>query len=392
MNLDSFIKHIIIVLLPVQCVYFSCKSDKVANNVIKMNEAQIQTLYMSNYFESIEYIPLETKSECLIGNNPILYVTNEFIVTITSGNCFVFDRLSGLFLGKIGNRGRGPNEYSQTPQGIIVNEQEKTIFLGQGNRLIEYSLTDMSVNPQSIRVRPLLNDKLAYITKNIWVVALLNVAGNNPNQLLFFDREGMIDSIPNHYFFTPKTNEVWINPIENFFYRYDNDLYYKHLYNDTIFKIADKKLYPEWIFETKKSPQLLYQLRDNPSTLSKEMANYHLIYPILETDQYLFFNVTYQNQRHTYLFDKKIHQLKELENGGFINDIDAGLTFWPAFTNQNQDLVCAYHADILKEEISLKGLNEQNDKDILGFKKLRTLVAQLNEEDNPIVVIVKLKK
>ena len=386
-------KYFIIVLSFIQCIS-SCKNDQSANNVVKMNDAKIQTLYMSDYFESIEYIPLETKNECLIGNNPIFYLLDDFIVVADKGNCFAFDRLTGKFIRKIGTHGKGAGEYLQIPHGIIINEQEKTIFFVQGDHLIEYSLLDgAAVNTPSIRISPISLNKIAYIIKeDIWAISCLNIYGKHPNQMLFFDRKGMIDSIPNYHVFTPKTNEVWIYPEEIFFYSYNKNVYHKYLYSDTIFKIVDRKMQPEWIFQMKRSPHILNQVRDTPSILSKEMVNYHLIYPILETDEYIFFNTKYQKQIHTFLFDKKRCEVKALEHGGFINDIDGGLTFWPIVTNQNQDLACIYQADVMKDEINNNNLREQNVKNIPAFKKLQALISQLDEEDNPIVIIAKLKK
>ena len=178
---------------------------------------------------------------------------------------------------------------------------------------------------------------------------------------------------------------------EIFFYRYNNNVYYKHLWNDTIFKIVDMKLQPEWIFEMNKSLQnlLILRLKDDTDELGKESANYHLIHPIFETDRYLLFNTGYQRQKHAFLFDKQRRDLIKLEKENFINDIDGGLNFWMTATNHNQDLICIYQASFLKEEIKKSDFNEQNAKNPSGYKKLRTLVAQLDEEDNPIVVIAK---
>ena len=51
----------------------------------------------------------------------------------------------------------------------------------------------------------------------------------------------------------------------------------------------------------------LNQFRDDPSKLSNEMPNYHLIYRILETDGYMFLNSTYQLKSTLFFFDKKNH-------------------------------------------------------------------------------------
>ena len=382
----------VMALLLAQCALFSCRSKQAAENVIKINDAQVQTLYMSEYFESIEYIPLETNDECLIGDKPSLYMTDEFIVTIASKKCLVFDRQTGKFIRRIGVEGRGANEYSRIPHGIIVNEQEKTISMGQGNRLIEYSLVDGAVISSSTQIPPLVASKIAYITKDSWAMSFLNLTGNIPNQMLFFDRERVVDSIPNRCLFVPKTRHIDINMSEILFYRYNNNVYYKYFLNDTIFKIVDRALQPAWVFEMRRSSHVLQQFRDDPPALSKESEDYHLVNSLLETDEYMFLRTVYQNKNHAFIFDKKQRQVKGLENRGFVNDIDGGLTFWPAFTNQNQDLIQLHDAYSFKKNINEKGLSEQNVQNVAELQKLQKLVAQLDDEDNPVVVIAFITK
>ena len=387
----------IIRILFVCCITFSCKSDqseKLAENIINMNDAQSGILYSSDYIESFEYVPLETKEECLVGNNPIVYVTNDFIITntIREKKCFLFDRSTGKFIREIGNSGQGPEEYLYVPSGIIVNEQEKTIIFDKGERLIEYSLNDGYAISISAQTPPLSVNKLAYMTNGTWAIGFLNSMGNAPTQLLFFDRKEILDSVPNDNTFTPKPNNIFVNRDEFLFYRYDNSVYYKYLFNDTIFKIVDYKLRPEWIFEMKESLQKLNALRNDPDKLFEHAASYHFIYPIIETDGYILFNSRYQTQKHAYLFDKELRQLQKLEHESFVNDIDGGLTFWPISTNQNQELISIYQAHFIKEEINKNVLGEQNVKNNSAFKKLRTLIFQLDEDDNPVVVIAKFKK
>jgi len=390
----SLKKNSIATLFLFPLIFFSCKSNQSTENVIKINSAQIQTLYMSDYFESIEYIQLETNDNCLIGINPVFYFTTEFIVTITprSKECLVFNRITGKFIRKIGNVGQGPQDYSEIPSGIIVNEQAKTISFGRGDRLVEYSLTDGTWAPVETKVPRLLSNKLAYVAKDLWAIGLTNPTGNNPNQILFFNRYEMIDSIPNHFFFKPKRNIFTSNPYECLFYCYDNSVYYKNLYNDTIFKIVNRKLQPEWVFEMKTSTHLLSQLREDPFELGNEMVKFQLLNNALETDEFLLFDISYQKQKNFYLFDKKQRQLKELSNGKFINDLDGGLAFWPTNTNRNQDLICVFQTFFMKDEINVTNIKEEDVKNISDFRKLKTLVSHLNEEDNPIVVIAKLKK
>jgi hypothetical protein len=395
MNMTFLKALIVIAFFLSQLILFSCESEQSAENVIKMSNAQIQALYMSDYFESIEYIPLETKDDCLIGIDPVFYFTADFIIAISprrERSCHLFDRHTGKFIRKIGNVGNGPRDYLEILSGSIVNEQKKTISFGRGDRLIEYSLTDGVAIPVSTRAPLSFSNKLAYISNDIWAVGLTNPMGNNPNEIIFFNREEIIDSIPNQHPFTLKSNMIDTNTNEILFYSYDNSVYYKNFFNDTIFKIVDRKMKPEWVFDMLTLTPRLFQLREDPREMYNEIEKFQLLTKILETDENLFFDISYQKQKQFYLFDKKDYQLTELEHGKFINDMDGGLAFWPTYTNRNQEIASVYQAFVLKDEMKNNNTTEESVKNVLEFRKLRTLASQIDEEDNPIVVIAKLKK
>ena len=235
----------------------SCSSKQKGSEIIRVNDAKSMQLNLSDYVVSLEYVPLETKSECLIDRNPSFYVLDEFIVATTQQQCFLFDR-NGKFIREIGRPGRGADEYRFTLGGQTINEKKQTILMLGWNKIIEHSFNGTVTN--HFPVLPRTRTETAYASESVLVRGIANYSGDAISKLVFFNQENAVDSIPNYQFFNP------LNPSasgglggEFYFYRHSDDLYYKHLFNDTIFRIKDRKLHPVWVFD---------------------MGNYHLSYSI----------------------------------------------------------------------------------------------------------------
>lgn len=377
-----------LVVAPLFFTMFSCSSGDSIGNVIDIDididNAKAETLLMSDYFESIDYIPLETSEKSLIGRLQHVHVTDEFILTVSSGTCHIFDRKTGVFLRQIGREGNGPNEYMSLLHGDGVNSKKNTILAAKATGLIEYSLADGSVVEPTIKASiPIpFSGKYMNIENDIWVKGSLNATGDLTNQLVYFDRKKVTDSIANTSFFARKSNSSSMNLGEILFYRYNDNVYYKFLYTDTIFDISNKKLEPKWILKTQRPMSEIADLRADIPAMNKETSNYHYIYYIHETDNYLLFNSGYQKENVLFLFSKNNKQLIKVENDGFVNDIDGGLTFWPTYTTSNQDAVTVYQAHKFLEEIDTTKASDQ----------LKSLVSGIKEDDNPVIMIAKPKK
>src|SRR5690554_4220450 len=70
---------------------------------------------ISEIADTVEYIPLETMDESLVGKlqkNNIFFERGLFYLILESGEIALFD-YSGLFIRRFGKLGRGPGEYIQ---------------------------------------------------------------------------------------------------------------------------------------------------------------------------------------------------------------------------------------------------------------------------------------
>ena len=105
------------------------KTDKQEAMVIdvplRTNEHEVK---LSSFVDSISYIPLETKDECLIGCIDEIIVTDDFyyIVDETKACSVLCFDISGKFICKLGSRGPASGEYMQITD---VNVYKDKVYL-----------------------------------------------------------------------------------------------------------------------------------------------------------------------------------------------------------------------------------------------------------------------
>jgi hypothetical protein len=76
---------------------------------------------------------------------------------------------------------------------------------------------------------------------------------------------------------------------------------------------------------------------------------------------------------------------------GIINDLNGGLPFIPIYYAGNNLLVGIWWADDMKTTLTDKYFANQTIKDPQAHQKLKELLKTLKDDDNPVVVVAKLK-
>ena len=77
---------------------------------------------------------------------------------------------------------------------------------------------------------------------------------------------------------------------------------------------------------------------------------------------------------------------------GLINDLDGGLSFWPKYYTSENELVAVWQPYEMKEYLKEEYFAAHEIKSPEAHLKLKELLRKLDEEDNPVMVIGKLKK
>ena len=132
-----------IILLLATMISCGDRSNQPTGDILTINVSgnfPERTMILQDFMD-VEYIVLDDSDDFLtqgivraIGNNVIL-VTNWF----PDGNIFVFDRNTGEGLRVINRRGQGPGEYANILQ-VVLDEENNEMFVWTPGRFLVYDL------------------------------------------------------------------------------------------------------------------------------------------------------------------------------------------------------------------------------------------------------------
>jgi hypothetical protein len=114
---------------------------------------------------------------------------------------------------------------------------------------------------------------------------------------------------------------------------------------------------------------------------------------IFESKNYFFFLFDLNNQYYCLIYFKKDGtQLFIDGNKGFINDFDGGPNILPKTIKDDNTIVSWIEAYELKAYVASKAFKNSTPKYPEKKKELEELANNLNENDNPVLMLVKLKE
>ena len=375
---------------------------------VMANLTNTQTIYLSEIASSIEYIALESDKKCLVSPTMSIYCSKEHVVaignqTVNHAACYVFCRKTGKFVREISRPGRGPGEYGHV-YSHFWDENREQICVGGNNQIIFFNL-DGTLSHQSNLFKAPLGIFVAF--DNYYVAYHPNRSGSDTLRLSFYDKRGNLTGfIPNFRSWERINTWTQRSGIEVLMYVYDNNLYFKEIYCDTLFHIKDFTLQPRYVFNTNGLSvpykiqedgrwDILGSIRSGRVPVDR-YERYIIISNILENSNNLFFSIEHRQHLYPAIYNKANEKIQIMlpvfipppsRNRimllyGFENDLDGGLPFWPQQMISDKEMMCVYTAEELLELDASKITDE----------KLKKLLNDLNEESNPVVVIVTLKE
>jgi hypothetical protein len=343
----------------------------------------------TDIFELVEFIPLETKTECITEIQHTVVTQSEIFMFSKAQGCILkFDR-EGNFLGKIGRKGRGPGEFGCPIPGIQYFNNNIYIFDWTSKKIIKYSTDGKRFHEIFLDEKPgfLSSDVL---DENCFLLANLYPFSNKSGpfyELLSYNAKGnLIYKFPlNSNIANPKNS---MYPF--LFWHFNNNVYYKSTYCDTAFKIlSPTKSVAAYILSPGK-----YRY-ESKGLLSSEVSPKDIvIHNIQETPRYLIINY-FNNGVKRAVYDKitgtlfGINALKEPDE----NSINECVFLWPFSFSRFESKVPGEYVTFIEPSV-LTGLDINNLKIKSGFIKseLIKLQRKVNENDNPVVVIMKEKE
>ena len=345
--------------------------------------------------DSITYIPLETNDNCLIG--PIkwnfIYSENFILLNNTDDKIFLFNK-NGKFISQIGNIGQGPGDYLKHSAVLVRIDEENsqvTIKTSHPTRFMFYDFKGKFI--KSIDTSHEYAEAFVEYTPNFYFLKYANL-GRTPYSYTVLDTTfNLVTRKIRPVHFSLKSDLISLTSGPIFCqYTYNNQIHVReNTLNDTVYLINnDFTFTPRYVIHSGKF-NVSVELRSDALRYFKEVRNYVILWSIFETNDFVFILYEYQHKLIPCFFHKTDHKVFRIEtnSSGIPNDFDGGLDFWPVYQN-NKEIVAFYDASLFVEhkkntnELKLQGGEE-------SIKRYNQMVRMLKPDDNPVMVIVKLK-
>ena len=347
-------------------------------------------------FVDIEYTLLETKDSSLFSctNNLIvrgkLVVGDGFYIIKCLHDILMF-KDNGIFEKKIGTRGRGPNEYL-VAHDVQVDKKNQEIYIlaGWQQKFFVYSTNGELIRTFQI---PFFCSEFTFVENGILCYSE-NHMGNIEKSYNLIDTNGnIIKSFSNKYPF--HNHDAYDILGENLFYHFNTQVFKKEVYSDTVY------LYKNGEFK----PHLVINVGDKlitPNARSKFEGvyladNYISPLKLFEFGNYVYYEFIYRwsNPRSLYSFigsENDDFQVVFDRSQGITNDIDGGPNILPMTAKDDSTIVALVDALQLKRHITSEEFKNSEPKYPAKKKELQNLANSLKETDNPVLMMVRLKK
>lgn len=166
-------------------VYYPIKDNRIK---VDLNKPQKASLF--DYFSHIELIPLETKTDVLIGScaEIIHYQSSYYLFDSQQQSVYAFDD-TGKFILQISKRGRGPGEYIVI-RSIFINSFTNKIDILGLNFIHSYDLSGKHVktSPQ-LGNPPVFPQNFITLNDKTFVLYSIGKGVSNSYRISYFDIE-----------------------------------------------------------------------------------------------------------------------------------------------------------------------------------------------------------
>lgn len=372
-------------------LFIGCKRNsqklKIHENIKLINvqrPLEDKFLTSSDYFDSIDIVPLETTEKSLIAsiNRIIVYNDNIYILDRKSNSVLVFN-ISGSFTFRIKSIGRGPGEYMQVGDFCVDLENEKIVVYAHdpmkllyydfnGNFLAEEGLEDIFNNIMAVDGKIIMFDIDDNKGKYAWVKSynsnLLNGSHEIPEHVLKFQNQRtgypMVCKSKQPYFFSPLDYNIYLCSKNGISPKYRLDFGKNNIDPSFLLSIKDNEV------------ARLFQ-----HCTEKKYGFY--ISNFRETDDYVMFKF---EPGMIVLYSKKSESAEVFTSHN--EDMAAlGMGMYFAHDGEDNNMISIVEAHHLLTQFERAGWNlEPYRKRFSHFQKVENVLKSISENSNPILV------
>jgi hypothetical protein len=354
-----------------------------------------KSVLLSSIGKKIEYIPLETTPNSVLGSlngvglSLAKIIFSDSFIFISDGEKLLQFDMSGKFIKQIGTVGRGPGQYLE-PINFCIDEKKRNIYIINGRSVMEFDFNghykgSSQYEWPSVLFMPVdTGNFIFYIssfpvhTNNTvysWYVTDLHC--NPVSKLVNFHKRINV----------PGPRIGW-TPL----YSFNGNVHFMEFCADTLFFLKNGSPEPYALFNLGKM-----KMDPDPEATSDRRADFNrlnqLLWPrfINESDRCLFLTLWwgFSDSARYCVYNKQTLQTTFLKNNSFNNDIDGGPSFWPKYIYNDSILVDFIYADKFLKFINEKQSIRPKEKENRKPGQLEMLGKQLTETSNPVLIILK---
>lgn len=340
---------------------------------------------LSSFVESLDYLPLETTLDCLLGEyfNRIVITTDDIFIFDFRQRAYRFS-IDGKFKNKVGKIGKGPGECIK-PLDMVVDSINKQVALLDNDKLVWYDFDGKHIKTDPLKVKA---DKIIAVNQNTLLYNNKYYMYAKPSErfsMFFYSykKKKELSKIA-----CEKKDKIPFSICEPIIYKHNHQTFVKDYWSDTIYQVISP-------FQLKahiaiNSGKLKHRDNDDKSlfTGKKNPADTWVIdiTRITETDRFIFLT----SNKGLFIYDKKsknthcCNARRENEQWFVFNnnltpgpDLMAPLKIYPVGTNS----FVSYHYahSFFKKNGALKN-------------GLPPSLKELKPGDNPVLVFIKFKE
>lgn len=343
-----------------------------------------------NIVSDIEYVRLETTSDCNIIHISNLIITRDYILIDNLGRQLLcFDR-EGYFLNNVGQKGVGPGEYDRIKDFAYDPASKKVFVLSSRNTIHVYTPDGKFL--KKIETQDGYATSIEVLNARI-ILHYANSSGKAPIRFAIYDTSGiLLKNYHNQYLFDIESAVISYMH-ECIIYRLANELIIKELHSDTLFKLKGLDLVPYKIYNTENN-SFTAEVRGSKDYTENE-SDYIFIDQIFETKKYLYTCYRFDEKNLISIFNKSVNKNEVLQYDiKEPNSVDGGLAIYLknfSIIGDDRYIINTLLPHKLKQHFSEESTISYKPGFPEKKEELIRLTTDLNDNDNPVLMLIKLK-
>ncbi|MDR1114922.1 MAG: 6-bladed beta-propeller [Tannerella sp.] len=374
----------------------------------KPDFSKLQPLLLSELVDSIQYIQLETSSDCLLPTEGgTLLRSDNLIFSAYSEKLYQFDT-NGKFIRQIGSVGRGPGEFALSASRYAIDEVNRKIFV-----ISRYNDCPLGFDFDGNYLGTVCDSTLMSCYQ---IISRFEVGdghfvfvpypGDSASQMICKPYELILYDYVNRKIVQSLTNRMVCN-VDRVHHnlrlglqtlqKHDGRLFYKSFYNDTLYVIGDGKIRPHAIVDLGKwkyPADLMYSshpINPRPGRAGKILIDY-----MFPHHKYILFDCmalngsSANNESFICKYDINTDNVS-YHQPYIINNWDGGANIFMSRIIRGISAVPFPDEEMENKDIYFSNIKESELKHPEQREKFGQMQQRRKENDNPLLMTWRLK-